>query len=216
MNFNQPWIWEFSNNLWVSWLESCFLRRTLTLFQWKQLSHIRVLHVTAVRNKLPVLVLPRQLMPEFLTGHICCSLILLLCFFWLDVSTHIQKNSPSKEVLSSGRKCPHSHLQTVWMDVTTTWAHPNPPSTPESSALPWHPANPEHFLLDSHNKKLLGEFPEHFSILIFELHALLLWKQIFRNIYKSTRGHTVLLLVKLLQSDEMKPFSGTWPRQEVH
>lgn len=51
MNFNQPWIWEFSNNLWVSWLESCFLRRTLTLFQWKQLSHIRVLHVTAVRNK---------------------------------------------------------------------------------------------------------------------------------------------------------------------
>lgn len=60
-----------------------------------------------------------------------------------------------------------SHLQTAWVDVTSTWAHPNPPSTLESSTLTCHPANLRRFLLASHNKKLPREIPgEHFIIVL--------------------------------------------------
>lgn len=121
-----------------------------------------------------------------------------------------QKKSPSRETPSPGRKCSHAHLQTVWVDVSSTWAHPNPPSTLGCDASSE----------DSHNKRLSREIPgEHFSIIlsgsivclpcIYENRSL----EIFIKVQEDAK---TLLLVKLLQSDKMKPFPGMWPRREAH
>lgn len=169
-----------ANSLWGSWLESWFLRETL--FQWICLIFKSYMLLT-VRNKCCPWTSESV---HAWAAHWHTPLAHPFCFYASSDLMHMQKNRPSRWTWS----CSHSHLQTVWVGVTSTWAH-GTTSNLESSTLLCHPANLCYFLLGSHNKKI----PRKILVLFFQ--ALLSAPSMFskadyRNVYKSTKGWKIV------------------------